>query len=98
MALTDIEIIEKLLPIEKRIRAKNDFSREDVQLSLNAIWGKGFSPDRKKQILKEMITRTGVKKIGIKTLYTPRAGLIEGDKTMDFLSDLMSYQGVKERY
>ena len=97
-ALNDIQVAEKLLPIEKRIRNMNNFSRADVQDSLNAIWGNGYSPDKKKEILKDMIARTGVKNIGIRTLYTPRAGLTEGDKTMDFLSDLMSYSGVKERY
>ncbi len=98
VSITDSEIVEKLKLMENKIKSKQNFSREDIQNCLNAVWGYGLSPNRKKEILKDMIVRTGVKKIGLKTLYTPRVGLVEGDKTLDFLSDLLSYRGVRERY
>lgn len=89
-------IQDKLKPVEKKIKAKMNFSREDVQLALNAIRGLGLSPDLKKQILTDLINGIGIKKIGIRTLYTPRIDLKEVDKTMEFLSDLYSYRGVVE--
>lgn len=95
--LSDLEIERKLEPIAKKIKAKNDFSRADVQEALNRIYGQGLSPDRKKEILKKMIEGTGIKKIGLKTLYTPREDFREEDKTLKFLDDLYSYRGVVER-
>jgi hypothetical protein len=95
--LTEAGIKIKLQDIESKIKQKNNFSREDVQTALNAIRGYGFSVDRKKEILKDMIARAGIKIIGLKTLYTPRQGLTETDKTLDFLSDIYSYHGVIER-
>jgi len=95
--LTEAGIKIKLKDIESKIKQKNDFSREDVQIALDSIRGYGFSPYRKKEILKEMMVRIGIKIIGLKTLYTPRQGLTETDKTLDFLSDIYSYHGVIER-
>jgi len=94
--ITDTEIEQRLLKIENKIKGKNDFSRDDVQKALNAIRGKGLRIEEKKEALKNMIGRTGVKNIGIKTLYTPRQGLKETDKTFEFLSDIKSYRGVLE--
>ena len=95
--ITEIEIQNKLKDIENKIKAKNNFTRADIQESLNKIRGYGFSPDYKKEKLSEMVTRTGIKDIGIRTIYTPREGLKEEDKTLAFLSDIYSYTGVIER-
>ncbi len=94
--LTDLQIEEKLKNIENKIKAKNDFTREDIQNSLNAIYGYGFSPADKKDILKAMIKRTNVKIEGV--FYTPRIRSMDyGDKTYSFLSDLETYRGIRER-
>ena len=95
--LTEIEIQNKFKNIEKNIKGRNNFTRADIQEALNGIRGYGFSPDFKKEKLKEMIGRTGVRDIGFKTLYQPRGDLKEEDKTMDFLKDIYSYDGVIER-
>ena len=95
--LTEIEIQNKFKNIEKNIKGRNNFTRADIQEALNEIRGQGFSPDYKKEKLKEMIGRTGVRDIGFKTLYQPRGDLKEEDKTMDFLKDIYSYDGVLER-
>jgi len=95
--LTEIEIQNKFKDIENKIKAKNNFTRTDIQEALNGIKGYGFSPDYKKEKLKEMIGRTSVKVIGTRTILTPRDDLKEVDKTMDFLKDIYSYSGVIER-
>jgi len=94
--LTDIEIQDKYKNIENRIKTGGNFTRTDIQESLDKIKGYGYSPDFKKQKLSEMIKRTGVRVIGIRTTYTPREDLKEEDKTMDFLKDIYSYSGVIE--
>ena len=97
--LSELEIRERLEPVTKRIKMQNNFSRADIQDCLNRLYGKGFSPERKKEILKKAIEGTGIKKIGLKTLYTPRAdhSIGEEDKTLKFLDDIYSYRGVVER-
>ena len=95
--LTEIEIQNKFKNIENRIKTKNNFTRADIQEALNGIRGYGFSPDFKKEKLKEMIGRTGIKDIGIRTIFEPRGNLKEVDKTMDFLKDIYSYSDVIER-
>jgi hypothetical protein len=97
MKLSEVEIRNKLSDIEKKIKGKNDFTRADIQTALNQLRGYGYSPEYKKEKLTEMIRRTGVKEIGIRTTYTPREGLKETDKTNDFLKDIYSYIGVIER-
>jgi hypothetical protein len=96
--LDEAQIQQRLSKIEANIKMKNDFSREDIQNSINMLRYKGFSPERKRDILKQMIGRTGVKRIGLKTLYTPRAdhSIGEEDKTLKFLDDLYSYRGIKD--
>ena len=95
-SLTNIEIINKLKPIESKIKAKNTFYREDIQLALNAIWGQGLSPDKKKEILSAMIGRTGVKIE--RSFYSSRIQNYEyGDRTYAFLDDLDTYRGIRER-
>ncbi len=94
--LTDLQIEEKLKKIETNIKAKNDFTREDIQNSLNAIWGNGFSVERKKEILTAMIKRSNVKIEG--AFYSPRIRSYDyGDKTYSFLSDIETYRGIRER-
>jgi len=95
--LTDIEIQNKFKNIENRIKTGGYFTRTDIQESLNKIRGYGYSPDYKKEKLKEMIGRTGVRDIGFKTLYQPRGDLKEEDKTFNFLKDIYSYSDVIER-
>ena len=96
MVPTDLQIEEILKNIEKKIKAKNDFTREDIQNSLNVIYGYGFSIDRKKEILTAMIKRSNVKIEG--AFYSPRIRSYGyGDKTYSFLSDILSYRGVRER-
>lgn len=94
---TEIEIQNKFKDIEKRIRAKKTFTRADIQEALDKIKGQGYSPDYKKQKLSEMIGRTEVKIIGMKTVLEPRGNLEEVDKTNDFLKDIYSYSDVIER-
>ena len=94
--LTDIEIQDKFKNIENRIKTGGYFTRTDIQEALDKIRGYGYSPDFKKQKLSEMIKRTEVKIVGIRTTYTPREDLKEEDKTMDFLKDIYSYSGVIE--
>jgi len=95
-SLSDIETEEKLKKIENSIKARNTFTREDIQNSLNAIWGYGFSIERKKEILTAMIKRSNVKIEG--AFYSPRIRSNDyGDKTYSFLSDIESYRGIRER-
>lgn len=94
--LSDLEIKNKLKPIEDKIKFRKDFTRTDIQNALNEIYGQGLSPDNKCQILKSMVGRTGIKKIGIRTVYKPREDLKEVDKTYDFIKDIYSYKGVLE--
>ena len=95
--LTDIEIQDKFKNIENRIKTGGYFTRNDIQEALDKIKGYGYSPDFKKQKLSELIKRTNVKVIGIRTIFEPRGNLKEEDKTMDFLKDIFSYDGVIER-
>jgi hypothetical protein len=95
--LTEIEIQNKHKDIENRIKARDNFTRTDIQEALDKIKGYGYSPDYKKEKLKEMILRTEVKDIGIRTIFEPRGNLKEEDKTFDFLNDIYSYIGVIER-
>ena len=82
-----------LKDIEDKIKSKNNLFREDIQNVFDRLKGKGYSLDSKKQILIDLVVRTGYKKIGIRTLVTPRQGLEETDKTFDFVDDLKSYNG-----
>ncbi len=82
-----------LQDIENKIKSKNNLFREDVQNVLDRLKGKGYSLDFKKQSLIDLLTRTAIKKVGIRTLVTPRQNLEEIDKTFDFLDDLKSYNG-----
>ena len=98
MKLTDIEIQKKIKPIEDKIKFGRAINREDIQNALDMIKGQGLSPDSKKAILKSMVGRTGVKKIGMVTNLVPRNDIMgEVDKTYDFLNDIYSYKGVIEK-
>jgi len=90
------QIEEKLKVIEGGIKLKKNFTRYDIQSALDLIAGYGYSVADKKNFLKELILRSGVKKIGIKTNWTPREDLEEEDKTLKFLDDILSYRGVIE--
>ena len=98
MPITPEEAQALLNKIEIRIKQKMDFSRADVQDALNRLRRRGVTPEQKAQFIKAMVLRSGVKKIGIKTLYTPRSDFPpkEVDKTLDFLQDLYTYNGVNE--
>ena len=94
--LSDLEIKNKLKNIEDKIKFKKNFTRTDIQNALDEIYGQGLSPSSKCQILKSMVDRTGIKDIGIRTVYKPRENLKEVDKTYDFIKDIYSYKGVLE--
>ena len=95
--LEEKQIETDLKDIENLITGKKSFTREDIQNALNKIYGKKHSPDKKKEILTALITRTGVKVKGIKNMYTPSEELSIEDKTFGFLNDLNSYQGFIEK-
>jgi len=99
MKLKEAEIVAKLLPTEKKIKANpKNFSREHLNNAIQTILYDVESFDELIEQLKKMIDRSGVKKIGMRTLYTPRIGLDEVDKTHDWISDVLSYAGVKKRF
>ena len=58
---------------------------------------KKINPDRKKEILKNFISRSGVKVIGIKNYFTGDEKLSIVDKTFNFLDDLYSYKNFVEK-
>lgn len=87
----------KLKPIEDKIKFKNSINRSEIQDALDMIKGQGLSPDSKKAILKSMVGRTGVKKIGIRTILKPRDDIEEEDTTYAFIGDIFSYKGVIEK-
>ncbi len=89
--MADIKIL--LQDIEDKVKSKNSLLREDIQNAFDRLKGKGYSLDSKKQILIDLVMRTGYKKVGIRTLVTPRQNLEETDKTFDFTDDLRSYNG-----
>jgi hypothetical protein len=95
--LEEKQIETDLKDIENKIAGKKSFTREDIQNALNKIHGKKHSPDKKKEILKSLISRTGVKAKGVKNMYTPSEELSIVDKTFGFLDDLLSYQGFIEK-
>jgi len=92
------QIEDKLKVIEDGIKLKKDFTRHDIQSALDMLRGYEYTIEEKKKQLREMILRSGVKKIGIKTSYAPREELTEEDKTFRFLDDILSYRGVIEEY
>lgn len=99
MILTDLQIIEKLLPIENKIKANpKRFSREHLNRAIQLILYNVESFDKLIQHISGLLKRAGVRLIGIKTLYTPRADLEEIDKTNDWIKDVLSYDGVRERF
>jgi len=95
VTLEDKQIEIDLKDIENTIRNKNKFDREDIQKALDKIYGKKYNPDRKKEILKNLIERTSVKIQGIQTIFNGNE-LENVDKTYDFLKDLDSYRGFIE--
>lgn len=94
----ELLIESKLKSREVIMKSKNDFSREDIQLAINSILYDCESLDELKKSLEDVIKRTGIKKVGFKTTYTPREGLVEGEKTFGFLSDILTYIGVTKRF
>ncbi len=99
MKLSEQQIIDKLMPIEKRIKANpRKFSREHLNDAIQKILYDVESLDELIGSIKELTKRSGVKIIGIKTLYTPRQDSDEVDKTNDWIKDVFSYKGVKERF
>jgi uncharacterized protein Smg (DUF494 family) len=95
--LEDKQIEADLKDIESKIAGKKSFTREDIQNALDKLHGQKINPDRKKEILKNLVTRTGVKVKGIKNMYTPNEELSIVDKTFGFLDYLNSYPGFIEK-
>lgn len=99
MNLSEQKIIDKLMPIEKKIKANiRKFSREHLNDAIQSILYDVESFDELIASLKALTKRAGIKVIGIKTLYTPRIDLDEVDKTNDWIKDVLSYKGVRERF
>jgi hypothetical protein len=96
--LTDKQIEDKLKPIENKIRNLNNLTRGDIQDMINTIIWYMESYDELKKYMEEMVVRTGVKNIGVRTTYTPRQGLKEEDKTLHFIKDLRTYRLIEERF
>lgn len=96
-SLSEKQIEIDLKDIENDIKNKKSFTRADIQKALDKLYGKKLSPDSKKEILKKLISRTDVKKIGISNTYTTREELSLVDKTYGFLNDLNSYKGFIEK-
>jgi len=88
----------RLKKVKNRIKAKNNFCRSDIQEAIDLIINDCQTYNKLKKTLQDMIKESGVKKIGIRTVYTPRDGLKEVDKTLEFIKDLRSYKGVEERF
>ena len=95
--LEEKQIETDLKDIENLVKGKKSFTREDIQNALNKLHGKKHSPDKKKEILVSLITRTGVKVKGINNYFAGNEELSMTDKTFGFLDDLNSYQGFIEK-
>lgn len=99
MKLTQLQVIDTLMPIEKKIKANpRKFSREHLNDAIQSILYSCESFDELIEQLKKLTVRAGVKVIGMKTLYTPRGDLEEVDKTNDWIKDVLTYRGVRERF
>ena len=97
ITLEDKQIESDLKDIETLITNKKSFTREDIQNALDRLKNKKINPDRKKEILKNFISRSGVKVIGIKNYFTGDEKLSIVDKTFNFLDDLYSYKNFVEK-
>ena len=97
ITLEDKQIGSDLKDIETLITNKKSFTREDIQNALDRLKNKKINPDRKKEILKNFISRSGVKVIGIKNYFTGDEKLSIVDKTFNFLDDLYSYKNFVEK-
>jgi len=97
ITLEDKQIESDLKDIETLITNKKSFTREDIQNALDRLKNKKINPDRKKEILKNFISRSGVKVIGIKSYFTGDEKLSIVDKTFNFLDDLYSYKNFVEK-
>ena len=95
--LEDKQIETNLKDLENKIKDKKSFTREDIQNALDKLKGQKINPDRKKEILTALITRTSVKVKGIKNYFANDEELSLVDKTFGFLNDLNSYQGFIEK-
>ena len=99
MRITQLQIIDKLMPVEKKIKANpRKFSREHLNNAIQSILYDVESFDELIEQIKKLTVRSGIKIIGIKTLYSPRLDLDEVDKTNDWIKDVLSYKGVRERF
>ena len=96
--LTDKQIEDKLKPIENRVKSRNNLTRGDIQDMINTIIYNVDTYDNFKKYLEDMVVRSGVKHVGVKTTYTPRAGLYDVDKTLEFIKDLRTYRLVEDRF
>jgi hypothetical protein len=96
--LSEAQITDKLKPIENKVKQRNNLYREDIQAMINTIIYNVSSYKDLCKYLEDMVRRTGVKNVGIRTKYVPREGLYEVDKTLDFIKDLRTYLLVNERF
>lgn len=97
LTLEKKQIEQKLKDIENLLKSNNKITRKDIQNVLDRIKGYGYSPETKKEIIEELIIRTGIKLIKPKILTEPRRDTdIFEDATKNFLNDIYSYRGVIE--
>ncbi|MFA5151501.1 MAG: hypothetical protein WC554_02960 [Clostridia bacterium] len=95
--LEDKQIETDLKDIESVMKNKKTLTREDIQKALDKIHGKKYSPEKKKEILKNLVIRTNVKVKGIQNYFSGSEELAIVDKTFNFLNDLESYNGFMEK-
>ena len=95
--LEDKQIETNLKDIENKIKDRKSITREDIQNALDKLKNQKINPDRKKEIITNLITRTFVKVKGIKNYFASDEDLSMVDKTYEFLNDLNSYSGFIEK-
>ena len=100
MRITELQVINKLMPVEKKIKANpRKFSREHLNNAIQTILYDVESFDELIEQIKKLTVRSGVRVIGVRTLYTPRNDINDVvDKTNDWIKDVLSYPGVSERF
>ena len=97
LTLEKKQIEQSLKDIETGIKGNKKITRKDVQDMFDRIKGYGYSPETKKEIIRDLIIRTGIKLIKPKILTEPRRDTdIFEDATKNFLNDIYSYRGVIE--
>jgi len=80
-----------LAGVETKLKSDKRLFRSTIQECVNALKYKNMDLEEKKEAIKDMVKRLGIRVIGFPSLYTPRMDMQEKEKTMDFLDDIKSY-------